>query len=122
MKISILIILVLTVFACSGRMEKIESLLNRYTSTFPDNTQLSIGLINNGEIKYTGYIKLNGSLTPINNRNSVFEIGSITKVFTATLLTKLITNGNVQLNETIDSLLSFPLHSSGFDNSKITFP
>lgn len=120
MKLSILIILVLTVFTSSGKTEKIDSLLNKYTSTFPDSIQLSIGFINNGKIEYAGFIKLNGNLIPINNKDSVFEIGSITKVFTATLLAKLITNSEVQLDEPIERLLPFKLNSTDFDNSNIT--
>lgn len=120
MKVSILIILVFTVFTCSGKTEKIDSLLNKYTSTFPDSTQLSIGLINNGEIEYYGFIKIKENLIPIMNKNAVFEIGSITKVFTSTLLAQIITDGKTELNEPIEKLLPFTLNSSDFDNSKIT--
>lgn len=120
MKVSILIILILTIFSCSGKTEKIDSLLNKYTSTFPDSTQLSIGFINNGEIEYAGYIKIKDNLIPIVNKNAVFEIGSITKVFTSTLLAQIITNGKTNLNEPIENLLSITLNSSDFDNSKIT--
>lgn len=120
MKVSILIVLILSVFSCSGKTEKIDSLLNKYTSSFPDSTQLSIGFINNGKIEYAGYIKIKDNLIPIINKNAAFEIGSITKIFTSTLLAQIITDGKTELNEPIEKLLPFTLNSSDFDNSKIT--
>ncbi len=120
MKVFIIAILVPTVFAFSAKTGKNELLLNRFTQTFPDSTELSIGILNNGEIEYAGYIKLNGNLTPIHIENAVFETGSITKIFTGTLLAQLIVDGTVKFDEPIENMLTFPLHNSNFDNSKIT--
>jgi CubicO group peptidase (beta-lactamase class C family) len=120
MKVFIIAIFVLSVFTCSAKSEKNELLLNRFAQTFPDSTELSIGIINNGEIEYAGYIKLDGNLTSIQNENAVFETGSITKIFTGTLLAQLIVDGAVKLDEPIENMLTFSLHNSSFDNSPIT--
>ena len=53
-------------------------LITKYISVFPDNTQLSIAFIADNNVKYVGIEKVKGIFLSINNRDSVFEIGSIT--------------------------------------------
>lgn len=52
---------------------------------------------------YFGSISSNKPISP--DRHSVFEIGSITKTFTATLLAKAILDGKISLEEKLESLL-----------------
>ena len=42
----------------------------------------------------------------LNNYQSIFEIGSITKVFTANLLAKAVIDNKVKLNENINDYLN----------------
>uniref|UniRef100_UPI00321770B9 serine hydrolase n=1 Tax=uncultured Draconibacterium sp. TaxID=1573823 RepID=UPI00321770B9 len=65
---------------------------------FPEKAQLSIALIKNGEVNYYGIIKENDSIKTIQNENKVFEIGSITKVFSATVLADLVVKNKLQMN------------------------
>ena len=51
----------------------------KYVSGFPNGTQLSIAIITNNDVNYIGIKKVNNILLSINNKDSVFEIGSITK-------------------------------------------
>lgn len=115
-----IIILASIILICSCKTGEVDLPLNRYTDTFPDSTQVSIALVNNGNINYVGYIKLNGSLRPITNNDAVFEIGSITKIFTATLIVQLITDGRVGLDDRIEGLLPFSLSPTNFNYDKIT--
>ena len=55
------------------------------------------------------------------NQNAVFEIGSITKVFTSTLLAEDILEGNVTLDESIQDILSYSLKQSELNGSPITY-
>ncbi len=64
-------------------------LIKSYTKPFPDNTELSIAIIDHGEVSYIGVKKMDNVLVKIQNENKVFEIGSISKVFTSNLLVKL---------------------------------
>lgn len=87
------------------------------TKDFPDNTQLSIAIIQKGKTNYYGIIKLNDTLRPIENQNKVFEIGSITKVFTSTVLASLVEEGKIKLTDEINPFYSFPFK----DNIKLNF-
>jgi len=99
-----------TVNALQSYPSNIANLLFSKTKDFPTNTQLAVALIQNGQTHYYGLIKTNDTLKPIENRNFVFEIGSITKVFTATLLAQFVEDGTLKLTDDINSHYSFPFH------------
>lgn len=77
---------------------------------FPNDTQFSICLTAGDSERYVGIQRRNDSLVYIENSDSVFEIGSITKTFTATMLAKLVYDGQVDLNEPIKNILPVQLH------------
>ena len=79
-----------TVNALSNYPKEIAEIIYSKSKDFPNNTQLSIAIIQNGKTNYYGIIKENDSIKPIENQNKVFEIGSITKVFTSTVLASLV--------------------------------
>ncbi len=83
----------------------------------PNNTQLSIALIQNGKTNYYGIIKVNDTIKPNENQNKIFEIGSITKVFTSTILASLVIDKKLKLINEINSNYSFPFKN----NIKISF-
>ncbi len=84
---------------------------------FPAGTELAIAIISNGKTEFIGYKKEQNGVTEIENRNSLFEIGSVTKVFTAALLAKEVEKGKLKLNDPISTFL--PDLEVG--NGKITF-
>ncbi|MBK7121689.1 MAG: beta-lactamase family protein [Chitinophagaceae bacterium] len=84
---------------------------------FPDNTQFALALIHDGQVVYYGIQRLNDTLITIENKSKVFEIGSITKVFTTTLLANFVLNKEVDLDSTINKYFDFPFK----DNQVFTF-
>jgi CubicO group peptidase (beta-lactamase class C family) len=56
----------------------------------------------------------------IDNSDSIFEIGSITKTFTGTILAKLVYDGKVDPNESVRNLLPIPLNQSPLNGKEIT--
>ena len=84
---------------------------------YPNNTQLSIAVIQNGKTNYYGIIKVKDTLKPTINQNKVFEIGSISKVFTSTVLASLVEDKKLKLTDEINTYYSFPFK----DNIKINF-
>ncbi|NME68590.1 DUF3887 domain-containing protein [Flammeovirga aprica] len=66
---------------------------------FPDQTQMAFAIIKNGKVNYYGIIKENNTIYQTHNQERIFEIGSISKVFTATLLSDLVLKGKVELND-----------------------
>lgn len=95
----------------------LEDTICKYTNFYPDGTQLAIAFIENGKVKFfRGIVKQNDTLKDIDNKDSVFGIGSITKVFTSALLARAVVDHQVSLDETVDKVLGYPLK----DNAQIT--
>jgi CubicO group peptidase (beta-lactamase class C family) len=94
-----------------------STLLQQLGADFPDNTQFSIALVEDGTATYYGYHKKDGEYLPLENQTALFEIGSLTKVFTSTLLAQAVMDKRVKLTQPIKKHLPFALR----DRSKITF-
>ena len=88
--------------------------LTRY---FPNKTQLSIAVLKNGKVKYYGIIIKNDTIKSIENQTKVFEIGSITKVFTSSVLASLVIDDKLKLSDFINDYYAFSFNNS----AKITF-
>lgn len=88
--------------------EQVEIIYNK-TKSFPENTQLSIAIIEKGIVNYVGIIRQNDSIIQIPNHKSAFEIGSISKVFTATLLSNFIVNNKLEFEDNIQEYIKFEL-------------
>lgn len=101
--------------------ESVTELQSKYifaeTKDFPNNTQLAISLIKNGRTKFYGVKRENDTIITIDNHEGIFEIGSISKVFTATILADLVVNQRLDLDDNINDYLKWPLK----DDVKITF-
>lgn len=91
-------------------------LIFKKTQELPANTEVSIGFIKDGEISYYGVRRSNDSLIFSNNSDHIFEIGSITKVFTSTLLANFVLDSIVKIDDRIQDYLDFRIK-----NRKITF-
>lgn len=87
---------------------------------FPNGTQLSICIITGDSEKYVGIERRNDSLVYISNRDSVFEIGSITKTFTGTMLAKLVYDGQVKVDDPVKNYLPIVLNQSSFNGKEMT--
>lgn len=83
----------------------------------PVNTQFSIAVINAGKPTFFGFQKTKDTIVSIVNHQQVFEIGSISKVFTSTLLAELVTEGKVKLDGNFYDGLDLPVK----DNQQISF-
>ena len=99
---------------------EVAKVIAENSELFPNNTQLSIALINEETTNYIGVIRKNDSLQNIVNKEFIFEIGSNTKVFTSLLLSHQMQAGNLQLNDTLVDVLSFPIEKSPKKTDEIT--
>lgn len=78
---------------------------------YSTNTQLSIAILKNDSINFIGIQKVKDSILFVENYKKCFEIGSITKVFTSTLLAHFIENGKINLDDNIQDYLSFTVNT-----------
>ncbi|MEM9984293.1 MAG: serine hydrolase, partial [Bacteroidota bacterium] len=89
------------------QMDKISETL----SLFPENTQLALAIIEGEEVAFVGVEKKAESLEVVANQEALFEIGSISKVFTGTLLAQMVQAGKLSLDESIDEQFDIPLEA-----------
>lgn len=106
-----------TISMLSNYPKEIAEIIFSRSKDLPNNTQLSIALIKNGKTNYYGMIKVNDTLKPAENQNKIFEIGSITKVFTSTVLASLVVDQKLKLTNPINTYYPFNFKN----NTQITF-
>ncbi|HVO74597.1 MAG TPA: serine hydrolase domain-containing protein [Ignavibacteriaceae bacterium] len=94
-------------------------IIYKYAKHFPEGTQLSICIITPDSEKYAGILIRNDSLIYIDNSSSIFEIGSITKTFTGTILAKLVYDKRINLNDPIQKFLPFKLKQNSLNGEEI---
>ncbi|WP_194774558.1 serine hydrolase domain-containing protein [Pararhodonellum marinum] len=86
-----------------------EQAILEHVGDFPEETQLALAFIEDGQVSYTGVILKSSGLQTTENSRKIFEIGSITKVFTATLLAQLVEEDRFNLSDNINPYLPFEL-------------
>jgi CubicO group peptidase (beta-lactamase class C family) len=96
------------------------NIIYNYSKKFPEDTEFSIGVIKGDSVIFIGIKRQSDSLVYINNSNSVFEIASITKTFTGTLLAKMVCDGTLNLNEPVKNLLPVKIKQSSLNGKEIT--
>ncbi len=87
---------------------------------FPNGTQLSICIIKGESERYVGIELRDDSLVYVENSDSVFEIGSITKTFTGTMLAKLVYEGKVNNDDPVKNFLPLTLKQSSLNGKEMT--
>ncbi len=110
--IAILIMIIgISAFAgiTSYRMNQIPMMtfdeMMSYTTKDNEDAIISVGIIKGGEKTYSIYGN-NASILP--SEEYVYEIGSITKTFTASLTRKAIDEGKIDLDDQIDKYIDLP--------------
>lgn len=91
----------------------LDSLVRELIKPFPENTQISIGVVNKNKQEHFGFIKKDSLVNTINNKHTLFQIGSITKVFTGVLLGDAINSGIIKLTDSLEALLPYAFKNGG---------
>jgi CubicO group peptidase (beta-lactamase class C family) len=68
--------------------------------------------MNNGKVNYYGVLIENDSIKPIQNQAKIFEIGSVTKIFTSTVYASLLVDKKLKTNDFINDFFSIPFKNS----------
>jgi len=101
----------------SSKTNTQTKLIYKTIKSLPNNTELSIALVNKGKTKFIGVKRLSDTITFTENHNSVFQIGSISKVFTASLLSSFVLDNILDLEDYIQGSKDFKVNTS----EKITY-
>lgn len=96
-----------------GLMESINNRIEK-----KNTPSVAIGIINpSGSYFYNfGYTRNNGTAV---NEHSVYEIGSISKTFTATLLAQAVLDGKIKLEDPVQKYLPGEVRMPRFDGAEI---
>jgi CubicO group peptidase (beta-lactamase class C family) len=86
-----------------------DSSIQKLLAEYPVNTQFSVVVIDNGKETYHGFIKKQDGIQAINNKHNFFEIGSLTKTFTAALVAHCFQKGLLKPSTTLKEVFSFPM-------------
>lgn len=89
--------------------ERETDLIFDVLSYYPNETQLALAIIDSSGTFYYGAIRSHDSLMTIENKDRVFEIGSITKVFTSSILAHEVVKNKLDPDTTVRSVLDFEL-------------
>lgn len=76
-----------------------------YTTKDNKEAKITVGIIQNGKTTYDVYGE-NG--IKLSREEHTYEIGSVTKTFTTSLLCKAISEGRISLDDSIDEYVSLP--------------
>lgn len=92
----------------------------KYVSTYPNETEISLAFINDTNSLFVGLKRVNDSFILVDNKDRLFEIGSITKVFTTSILANLAVKGDINIHSDIQSFFDFDLNESSKSGKYIT--
>ena len=75
--------------------DKIREILRDRIDVAKKSVGIVVGLVDDGGLRIVSYGKPNQNSDQMVNADSVFEIGSVTKVFTGILLAEMVERGNI---------------------------
>jgi len=81
---------------------------------------LSIGILKNGKASFYGYGETAKGNNIVPDPSTIFEIGSVTKTFTATILALAIGEGKIKLNDPINKYLPDSIPRLEFEDQPVT--
>lgn len=91
--------------------------IKKEMDSMPEGFAISVALIKDREVVHIGMLKENDQLVLKDLQDSLFEIGSITKVFTSTLLANEIVNKNIKEKKPVNKVFPFQFN----DKIKISY-
>jgi len=92
-------------------LKKETDLIYKSMKNFPNKVQLSIAKIKNGTVFYYGVKKNSSSINIIDNQEKAFMVGSISKLFTSTLLAQMVEDNKIALDDNIEENLPYKLNN-----------
>lgn len=98
----------------------ILEMVQEQMAALPEHTEFSIGILDNGEITKMGFRVENGKIQSVENADAIFEIGSITKTFTASLIMQAVEKGEMSLDDPLQKYLPVQMEKDIYKGHFIT--
>jgi CubicO group peptidase (beta-lactamase class C family) len=116
----VLLVILFQVQLGKSQSPQFQTFIEEYLTSFPNNAEVAIGIIDGDNTYKMGYRLENGKVIPVKNESTLFEIGSITKVFTSVLLMKEVKRNTIALNDPIQKHLTFKIKQDTYQNQSLT--
>ena len=100
--------------------DQIKALINDRVDKNKTNAAIAIGFIDPNGTQFYGHGRMSNSSNATVDVNTVFSIGSTTKVFTTTLLADMVNKGLVKLDDPIEKYLPSNVTVPQYNGHKIT--
>lgn len=100
--------------------DEIKSILHDRIDVAKKSVGIVVGLVDDKGVRVISYGKPNKNSEQTVDGDSVYEIGSVTKVFTATLLADMVERGEVSLTDPISKYLPKSVKTPTRDGKEIT--
>ena len=111
---------VLTTNPASSLLDQaVDSVVRPYVS-LEATAGLSIGILKEGKMYFYGYGETAKGSGQIPDQHTLFEIGSITKTFTATLLADAVNKGKIKLDDPVNKYLPDSIAPLQFEGVPVT--
>ena len=108
--------LVTGVFARSQALSRAErEAVEACLARMPAGIQAAIALVQDDGVRFLGAERTETGTRPVENKAAAFQIGSITKVFTAALLAREVVKGRLALDDPVAGRVGVPLKAKGRD-------
>jgi CubicO group peptidase (beta-lactamase class C family) len=88
----------------------VDSVFHYTKKNCRNGANIAIAIVDEGRVHYFGVERKLDKLTPIENSKSLYQIGSISKVFTSIILAHYALNKEIKLDESIDKYLGYKLN------------
>jgi len=99
---------------------QIKALTNDLIEKNKTNAAIEIGFVDPNGTQFYGHGKLSNTSNATVDQNTIFAIGSITKVFTTTILADLVNQGLIKLDDPIEKYLPSNVKVPQYNGHKIT--
>ncbi|MCO6490098.1 MAG: beta-lactamase family protein [Phaeodactylibacter sp.] len=119
-KIASLSLLCLLSLSMTVQSPEVKSAIDAFLAGLPDKAEVAVGIVHNGEEYRYGYIKEDGQVREADQENAIFEVGSITKTLTATLLMEQVEKGEMELGDPIQQYLPVSMKQPTCEGHAIT--
>ena len=100
--------------------DEIKALINDSIDKNKTNAAIAIGFIDPNGTQFYGHGKLSNTSNATVDENTIFSIGSATKVFTTILLADMVNKGLIMLNDPIEKYLPSNVTVPQYNGHKIT--
>lgn len=99
--------------------KQVEAAVHPYAN-LASTASLSIGVLKNGGVRYYHYGEKEKGKAGLPDEHSLYEIGSITKTFTALLLADAVVNGEMKLDDPVNRYLPPAVPKLQFEGTPVT--